>query len=671
MAEDLEQLVLSISADTAQMRRALRRLEGDTGNSTKKIERQFDGLSRRINGAFVGVGRAAKGLFAGLTAAFTLREAQSLIDTSTRIQNSLKIAGLEGAELTRVYDRLFDSAQRNATPLEALTELYGRASLAQKELNVTSEELLGFAENVAVALRVAGRSSEESRGALMQLSQAIGSGIVRAEEFNSILEGALPIAQAAAAGLDEAGGSVAKLRLLIIDGKVSSEAFFRAFEAGSVILKDKVANASLTTGQAVEKLWNALIKASGEFDKSTGASENFAGGLGKVAEAIAAFDMSGFIEEIQRGAAELDSFFDRLGNSQIFKDFNEKFGLLRDDNLASYGMTRAPTTGPESVKVAGGKGGAVTSPVDRRIAQAFETPTKSTVSLKDFAVPDKDDKKKSTRERADEYARLSQRIAETTAEMVAETEAQRQLNPLVDDYGYAAEKARMERELLTAAEEAGKKVTPQLRAEIAALADQYASAGVESAKLAETQDELRQSFEDTRQLGKDVVSGFVSDLLDTERRADAVKNALGKIADKLMEIGWDGIFGKSGSGTGGGIFGLLGGLFGGGGGSDPWGGMRENGGPVQKGKAYVVGEKRPELFVPGQSGTIIPQVPQMPKVAAPTNQAISIAFAPSITMPNAQPGVGREVEDALKKFEREFTPRVVKSLREIKTRGLA
>src|SRR5690606_18702903 len=128
--------------------------------------------------------------------------------------------------------------------------------LVQKELGISGEELLGFTDKIAVALRVSGKSAAESSGALLQLSQALGSGVVRAEEFNSILEGAQPIAQAAAAGLKEAGGSVAKLRQLVVDGKVSSEAFFRAFEAGSVILEDKVANAELTVSQGFVRFQN-------------------------------------------------------------------------------------------------------------------------------------------------------------------------------------------------------------------------------------------------------------------------------------------------------------------------------------------------------------------------------------------------------------------------------
>src|SRR5690606_3612868 len=136
--------------------------------------------------------------------------------------------------------------------------------------------LLEFTDKIALSLRVSGQSAAESSGALLQLSQALGSGVVRAEEFNSILEGALPIAQAAAAGLEEAGGSVSKLRALVIDGKVSSEAFFRAFEAGATILDDKVAGATLTAAQQFEQLQNALIDAAGKMDEATGLSDALA-----------------------------------------------------------------------------------------------------------------------------------------------------------------------------------------------------------------------------------------------------------------------------------------------------------------------------------------------------------------------------------------------------------
>lgn len=240
----------------------------------------------RISGSVASLGTSIKSLAAigGLSLGTS-----SLIqysDAAIRVSNALKVAGLAGEEMRTVYSALFESAQRNAAPLEALVQLYGRVSMVQRELGVSTAEMLKFTDNVAVALRVSGKSAQESSGALNQFSQAMGSGIVRAEEFNSILEGALPIAQAAAAGIEEAGGSVAKLRELVVEGKVSSAAFFRGFEAGAVILRDKVATSALTTAQAITQLQNALINAAGRFDAVFGASARAAQSLGTLADII-------------------------------------------------------------------------------------------------------------------------------------------------------------------------------------------------------------------------------------------------------------------------------------------------------------------------------------------------------------------------------------------------
>lgn len=307
MATDVERLVVSLEASISKFDRTMARAVGVSDNTARKIERRFSSMNERMGTSFAAVSRGIAGAFAGAAA---LRGAQQLVDASTRIENALKVAGLEGERLSEVYDSLFQSAQRNAAPLESLVTLYGRVALVQKELGASTEEMLGFTENVAVALRVAGTDAQSASGALMQLSQAMGSGIVRAEEFNSILEGALPIAQAAAAGLEEAGGSVAKLRALVVDGKVSSEAFFRAFEAGSVILQENVANAEMTVSQQFVRLQNVLVDTAGKFDDATGASARTGQGLNNLAT---------FIERVGSVIAankeNIGWFIDKLGEA--------------------------------------------------------------------------------------------------------------------------------------------------------------------------------------------------------------------------------------------------------------------------------------------------------------------------------------------------------------------
>ena len=315
--ELLQRLVVSLEGRMTAYEKALAKARGDTATTFGRMQRQGKDFEKSFSGIGDTISRRFTTAFAAIGAGFSLKVATQFTDAATRISNSLKIAGLEGEKLTQVYDALYQSADRNAAPLEALVQLYGRASLVQKELGISTEQLLNFTDKVAVALRVSGKSAEESSGALLQLSQALGSGIVRAEEFNSILEGALPIAQAAAAGLEQAGGSVAKLRALVVDGKVSSKAFFDAFEAGSSILTEKVAGAELTLSQRFVRLQNVLIDTSGKFDDATGFSDALGSGLdglaGFVEKVGTAFannkdHISEFFAAIRQGVAETDTF---------------------------------------------------------------------------------------------------------------------------------------------------------------------------------------------------------------------------------------------------------------------------------------------------------------------------------------------------------------------------
>src|SRR5690606_5260616 len=94
-----EDLVLSISADTRQILRALNRLQSETNKTTANIEKQFNKAGDRLGRSFNGLGRR---FVAGLTAGLTVNAFKGLSDAATRIDNALKIAGLSGEELEKV-----------------------------------------------------------------------------------------------------------------------------------------------------------------------------------------------------------------------------------------------------------------------------------------------------------------------------------------------------------------------------------------------------------------------------------------------------------------------------------------------------------------------------------------------------------------------------------------
>ncbi|MBY3564129.1 tape measure protein [Rhizobium laguerreae] len=641
-ATDLERLVVQLSADIKGYENALKKAQGVTNRQLGAMQKRALASSTAISSAFVRAGAQIAGAF---VAGNLLRSAAQLSDAATRINNSLKVAGLSGEELEKVYQRLNTAALANGAPIETLATLYGKAAQAQKELGVSSEELLGFTNNVALALRVAGTDAQSASGALLQLGQALGSGTVHAEEFNSVLEGAPTIAQAVAAGLTEAGGSVAKLKSLIVDGKVSSEAFFRAFEAGAPILQEKVAGSVFTIDQATTNLATALTNVAREFNASTGASESFAGGINTAASAINNFDVSGLIEKIRDAKKELDDYLHSLGNADIFKDLNKALGVtdgngqvinldatkakdetaslekevstlqerielntsLGFDNteaLARLGEVQAALASiraaaanlPATVSVASltapkasaGSGEQFGPP---RPPEQFGPPKPPTpvavkpVSIADFK-PAGGKGGGGGSKSADEYQREIEQIKERTVALQNETAAQATVNPLVDDYGFALEKARAQSDLMTAAQKAGMAITPALKASIDQLATGYANASVAAEKLQESQDRVKDAAEGFRSTAKDITSGFISDLRSGSSAAEALSNALNKVLDKVIDIGLNAIFG--GGGGGGGLLSGLGAILGfaDGGYTGP-GGKNEPAGIVHKGE-YVM-----------------------------------------------------------------------------------
>ena len=169
-----------------------------------------------------------------------------------------------------------DIANRTRSPLEATATLYQRISIAGRDLGASQQQVLRFTENVGLALAQTGTSSTEAAGALLQLSQAMSGGVVRAEEFNSILEGAFPIAQAAANAIDGAAGSVGRLRTMVVDGEVSSREFFEAILSQTDALEAAFANTVPTISQSLGVLSNNFTMFVGQMDQATGISAGIA-----------------------------------------------------------------------------------------------------------------------------------------------------------------------------------------------------------------------------------------------------------------------------------------------------------------------------------------------------------------------------------------------------------
>lgn len=633
MAVTADTVQVRLEAQTRQYEQNLRRAEQV---STTAFGRIANG-AQRANAVVSSSVRGFAGAFAGIAA---IQGSVRLVDAATSIANSLRVAGLEGAELTQVYDRLFESAQRNAAPLQSLAQLYGRVAIVQNELNVSTEELTTFTDNVAKALRVAGTDATAASGALLQLSQGLGAGVVRAEEFNSILEGALPIAQAAAAGLREAGGSVARLRQLVVDGRVSSEAFFRAFEAGSSILDERLVNAEATVSQSFVRLQNVLIDVAGRFNEGTNASSLLSGGLddlGTVISEVAAFanyaigPISQFVAFLQSGKGAAEGFANELArltgleqigfrSAQTYNDLQIP-GLVSESSLGgrileqSFNLVGETAQDETLARILAGE----EDVAPLKITVEADEPAQRTVSLDDYApvTPPGGSNRRGIS--------AVERERQAVLDLISTLEFERSL---------VGQSAR-EQEIANTIRQAGTAATEAQIERIRELAGATYDAR-------QAQDQLNMSAEAWADTIQSATRGFIDDLIEGKSAAEAFGNVLSRVADQFLTLGLNNLFGTGGFN--------LGGLFGG----LP---TRATGGPVYAGNPTLVGERGPEVFIPSGPGRIVP------------NSQVggsSVTFAPVIDARGADVAAVARLEQSMQRLAADIVPAI---RREIATTG--
>lgn len=258
-----------------------------------------------------------------------------------------------------------------------------------------------------------------------------------------------------------------------------------------------------------------------------------------------------------------------------------------------------------------------------------------------------------------------QSIADRVEMVKAETEAMRSLNPLVNDYGYALEYARAKQQLLNAAKKEGLVVTPELASAIHDMASALAEATVEAAQLTEQQDNLRQSWEEWRDVSKSAMRSFIDDLVEGKTATEALGSALQQLGNHLINLGLNSLFGSGGN-----DFGLFGRMFGfaDGGYTGP-GGKHQAAGVVHKGE-YVFSKEATQRAGVGNleamhrslkgyaSGGLVGglSLPAMPSAA--NDNAVSLTYAPQIDARGADMAAVARLEQVMQRDRAEFEGRV-------------
>lgn len=281
MATDLERLVVQLSADFKSFEKGLARAQGVSNRQFNAIEAR----ARKLNTNLDSIGRqAANSLIAplsGIGAALGVREIARYADTWTEAGNKIRAAAQIAGVSTRSLDVLKDSANAARADFSTYVDLYAKLIRSASGVAKSELEIATATDVVTRAFKAGGASTQEQIAGIMQLSQALGSGVLQGDELRSLRENAPLLAKAIA---DEFKTTIAGLKDLGAEGKLTSERVFKAILAAQKPIGAAFAVTNATIQDAVTRINNEFTAYIGNADASAGASRKLVEALQYLAD---------------------------------------------------------------------------------------------------------------------------------------------------------------------------------------------------------------------------------------------------------------------------------------------------------------------------------------------------------------------------------------------------
>lgn len=288
---------------TREAEAQIRRLENELNGLDDTQDRVNQG-SNRLTGGINGV-RGAVGSLQGMLAAAGLgigiAEIVEVSDAFKTLEARIKLATGEGAAFVTGFDGVKQIANDTFSSIESTGELFARISAAAETMGLAQAEVLSVTKTINEAIQLSGGSAASADAAITQLIQGLQSGVVRGEEFNSIMEQAPRLAKAMADGLGVTRG---ELRALAQDGALTSEVVINAVREQGAAINAEFATLPNTVGNSVQVAKNQLFNFIGEMDKTVNQSSILANAISSVGDSLENLD--------PRTVGALDQTFNQL-----------------------------------------------------------------------------------------------------------------------------------------------------------------------------------------------------------------------------------------------------------------------------------------------------------------------------------------------------------------------
>lgn len=204
---------------------------------------------------------------------FALSSVKETVDHYTELGNKLKLVTDSETQHARAMVAVYDISLKTAQSSQATSSVYQTFAQNAKELGLAQSDVARLTETVSKAVAISGASSATASNALVQFSQSLLMGKMKAQEFNSLMTQTPSVVQAIAKGL---GVTTAELKEMVDKGELSSQKMVEGLKKAESSVNDLYGKTSTTISGAMQNLATATEKWVGETDKAIGISNGLA-----------------------------------------------------------------------------------------------------------------------------------------------------------------------------------------------------------------------------------------------------------------------------------------------------------------------------------------------------------------------------------------------------------
>ena len=215
--------------------------------------------------------QAASAIGSGLS----VKNIIGLADTMTQTRARLTLITGDMGKTAALQDRIMESANRSRASYQTTADAVSKMGVMAKDAfsnadgTVNTDELITFTELINKQFTIAGTSAQGTESAMLQLTQAMASGVLRGEELNSIFEQAPTIIETIAGHL---GVSVGEIRSMASEGKITAEVVKNAMLGSASKINEQFNKMPYTFAQVWTMIQNILLDSFGPLIQVVGSA---------------------------------------------------------------------------------------------------------------------------------------------------------------------------------------------------------------------------------------------------------------------------------------------------------------------------------------------------------------------------------------------------------------